>query len=163
VAQQNGVTTPNILREPSFNNLLVNRRVIQDRRLHPTSILSILRFGGRRKTFRREGEGRNQYVDLPSFRTINLTFIIFTLSILDAVFTIIHLKNGAWEVNPLMRQIIQHGLQSVFIVKSPCVGFTVCFLAFHQNFKTSYYGMHVLAAIYIALLPYHLACFILFR
>jgi len=149
--------------KPSFSSTFVNRRVIRDRRLHPTSILSILRFGGRREKFRREGEGRNQYVDRPSFRTIILTFIIFTLSILDAVFTIIHLKNGAWEVNPWMRQIIQHGLQSVFIVKSPCVGFMVCLLALHQNFKTSSYGMHVLAAIYIALLPYHLACFILFR
>jgi len=142
---------------------LVNRRVIRDRRSYPTSFLSTLRFGGRREKFRREGEGPNQYMDRPSFRTVVLTFIIFTLSTLDVVFTISHLENGAWELNPLMRQILQHGFQSVSIIKSLCVGLIACFLAFHQNFKISFYGMHALATIYAALLSYHLGCFIFFR
>ena len=152
-----------MLTSASTSPICVNQRVIRDRRSHPTSFLSTLRFGGRREKFRREGEGRNHYVDRPSFRAILLTFIIFILSTLDAVFTIFHLKNGAWELNPLMRQIIQYGFQSVFIIKSLCVGLVACFLAFHQNFRMSFYGMHVLATIYIALLPYHLACFIFFR
>jgi hypothetical protein len=57
-----------------------SQRVIRDRRSHPTSFKSILKFGGRRKSFRRIGEGLNQYVDWLSFRTIVLTLIIFAFS-----------------------------------------------------------------------------------
>jgi hypothetical protein len=150
--------------EPSVSVPIVNQRVIQDRRSHPTSFLSTLRFGGRRNYFRREGEGRNQYVDRPSLRTVLLTFIILTLSTLDAILTIFHLKNGASELNPLMEQIIQGGFQSIFIIiKSLCVGLLACFLASHQNFKISFYGMHASATIYTALLAYHLKCSHLFQ
>ena len=151
-----------IFMKPSFDTPFLSQRVIRDRRLHPTSFISILKFGGRRKSFRRTEEGRNQYVDWLSFRTIVLTFTIFTFSILDAIFTIGHLKYGGSELNPLMAQIIQSGFQSVFIIKSPCTGLIACFLASHQNFKISFYGMHALATIYIALTGYHLMCSYLF-
>ena len=72
----------NIFMKPSFNTTFVNQRVIQDRRSHPTSFVSTLRFGGRRKKFPRDGEGHNQYVDRPSLRTVVLTFISVALSIL---------------------------------------------------------------------------------
>ena len=149
--------------EASFNTPFLNQRVIQDRRSHPTSLLSTLRFGGRRKSFRRKEEGRNQYVDHPSLHTIVLTLIIFTLSILDAIFTFVHLENGGSELNPLMKQVIQSGFQSVLIIKSLGVGLMGCFLAIHQNFKISFYGMHVSATIYIVLSAYHLACSYLFQ
>ena len=132
----------------------MNQRVIQDRRSRPTSFTSVFRFGGRRKGFRRGGEARNRYVDRPSLRTIVLTFIIFALSTLDAVFTIIHLKNGAFELNPLMELVIQSGFQNMFIIKSLGVGLMGCFLAVHQNFKVSFYSMHVLTAIYSVLVVY---------
>lgn len=136
----------------------LDQRVIQDRRLHPTSFLSTLKLGGRRGGFRRKGEGRNQYVDRPSFRTIVLTVIIVTLSAFDAIFTIFQLKNGASELNPLMGQIIQGGFESLFIsIKSLGIGLIACFLAIHQNFKMSFYGTHLCATIYIVLLAYHLA------
>ena len=144
--------------KPSFNTPFMNQRVIQDRRPHPTSFISTLRFGGRRKSFRRREEGRNQYVDHPSLRTIVLTLIIFTLSTLDAIFTFVQLENGASELNPLMKEIIQSNFQAVLIIKSLGVGLIACFLAIHQNFKISFYGMHVLATTHMGLLAYHLAC-----
>jgi len=153
---------PNILMKSSFNTPFVNQRVIPDRRSHPTSFISTLKFGGRRKGFRRKEEGRNQYVDHPSFRTIVLTLIIFALSTLDAIFTFALLENGASELNPLMKQIIQSGFQSVLIIKSLGVGLMGCFLAVHQNFKISFYGMHVLATIHVVLLIYHFVCSYLF-
>jgi hypothetical protein len=137
--------------------------VIQDRRSHATSFISTLKFGGRRKGFRRKGEGQNRYVDYLSLRTIVLTFIIFTFSTLDAIFTIIHLKSGAFELNPVMERTIQSGFQNMFIIKSVGIGLIACFLAVHQNFKISFYGMHVSATIYIVLLAYHLACIYLFQ
>ena len=152
-----------IFMKPSSDTPFLDQRVIQDRRTHPTSFISTLRFGGRRKSFRRKEEGRNLYVDLPSFRSIVLTFIIFILFTLDACFTFVHLENGASELNPLMEQIIQSGFQSMFIIKSLGIGLIGCFLASHQNFKISFYGMHVSATIYIVLSAYHLACSFLFQ
>jgi hypothetical protein len=102
-------------------------------------------------------------VDLPSLRTVALTLIIFALSILDAVFTITHLENGAFELNPVMDRIIQSGFQNALLIKSLGAGLMACFLAIHQNFKISFYGMRVLAATHIVLLAYHLACAFLFQ
>jgi hypothetical protein len=102
-------------------------------------------------------------VDILSFRAILLTFIIFTLSTLDAGFTIIHLKNGASELNPLMEQIVRSGFQSMIIIKSLGIGLMGCFLAIHQNFKISIYGMHALATICLVLSAYYLACSYLFQ
>jgi hypothetical protein len=139
-------------------NPFIDQRVIEDRRSQPTSFVSTLKFGGRREAFRRKGEGQNRYVDCLSIRTIVLTLLIFTLSTLDALFTLIHLQNGGSELNPLMRQIIQTDFQLALIIKSLGVGSMGCFLAVHQNFKISFYGMYVLTAIYSVLLACHLAC-----
>ncbi len=151
-----------IFMKPSFNPPFLNQRLIQDRRSRPTGFASIFRFCGRRKGFRREGEGRNRYVDRLSLRTVVLTFIIVALSTLDAVFTIMHLKNGAFELNPLMELAIQSGFQNMFIIKSLGVGLMGCFLAVHQNFKISFYGLHISAAIYVNLSAYHLVFSYLF-
>ena len=148
--------------KPSFSTPFLNQRVIPDRRSHPTSFISTLKFGGRRKGFRRIGERKNQYVDRLSFRTIVLTFIIFIFSTLDAFFTFFHLNNGAIELNPLMNQIIQCGFQTTLVIKSLGVGLMACFLASHQNFKISFYGMHALAAVFLVLLGYHLVCVAVF-
>jgi len=140
-------------------NPFIDQRVIEDRRSQPTSLVSILKCGGRRKAFRRKGEGQNRYVDCLSLRTFTLTLLIFTLSTLDAIFTLIFLQNGGSELNPLMRQIIQSSSQSfIIIIKSLGVGLMGCFLAIHQNFRISFYGMHVLTVIYSVLLVNHLVC-----
>jgi hypothetical protein len=97
-------------------------------------------------------------VDHLSFRIIVLTFVIFTFSSLDAIFTFINLENGASELNPLMRQIIRSGFQSTLTIKSMVIGLMAWILASHQNFKISFYSMHVLATIYTVVLAYHLIC-----
>ena len=148
---------------PSVDTPFVNQRVIPDRRSHPTSFMSVFKFCGRRIRFRRKGQGQNQYVDRLSFRTILLTFVIFTFSSLDAVFTLVHLEKGATELNPLIEQIVLSGSMPLVIVKSVGVGLIACFLAIHQNFKISFYGMHFLAAIYTVLFGYHLMCSYLFQ
>jgi len=149
--------------KPSFNTPFMTRRVIQDRRSRPTSFISALRFGGRRKGFRRKEEGQNRYVDRLSLRTVVLTSIILILSILDAIFTFVQIENGASELNPLMMEIIHSNFEAVLIIKSLGVGLMACFLAIHQNFKISFYGMQVLATIHIVLLAYHLACIFLLQ
>ena len=135
--------------DPSFNFPFLDQRVIQDRRSQPASFVSVLRIGGRRKAFRRKGEGQNRYVDCLSLHTSALTLSIFFLSTLDAIFTYVQLENGASELNLLMRQIVQTDIQLTFTIKSLGVGLMACFLAIHQNFKISFYGMHVLTAIHL--------------
>jgi hypothetical protein len=141
-----------------LNHPFIDQRVIEDRRSQPTSLVSTLKLGGRRKAFRRRGEGQNRYVDCLSLRTSALTLLIFILSTLDAFFTLFHLQNGGSELNPFMRLIVQSSFQSFVIIKSLGVGLMGCFLAIHQNFKISLYGMPVLTAIYSVLMAYHLAC-----
>ncbi len=142
--------------EPSFGTPCPNRRVIEDRRSKSMSLFSALKWGGQRKSFRRRGEGQNRYVDRLSVRTFVLTLLIFMLSTLDAFFTIIHLQNGGSELNPLMRQIIQSGFEWFILFKSLGIGVLAWLLAIHQNFRISFYGMHLLTAIYSLLLGYHL-------
>ncbi len=142
--------------KPSLHIPFPDRRAIEDRRSKSMSLLSALKWGGQRKSFRRRGEGQNRYVDRLSFRTFVLTLLIFTLSTLDAFFTIIHLQNGGSELNPLMRQIIQSGFGWFILFKSLGIGVLAWLLAIHQNFSISFYGMHFLTAIYSALLAYHL-------
>jgi hypothetical protein len=102
-------------------------------------------------------------VDCLSLRAFALTLLLFTLSTLDAIFTIIHLKNGAFELNPLMELVIQSGSHSFVIFKSLGIGLLACFLAIHQNFRISLYGLHLSVAIYVGLSAYHLVSSYLFR
>ena len=147
-----------ILMKPSFNIPFPDQRLIQDRRSQPTSLVSVLRLGGRRRAFRRDGEGQNRYVDCLSLRSFILVLLIFSLSTLDAVFTFVQLENGASEINPLMRHLVQADLQLALTIKSLGVGLMAWFLAIHQNSKISFYGMHVLTGIYSVLLVYHIVC-----
>lgn len=132
------------------------RRLILDRRKQPTSFISILRLHGRRKAFRRQGEARAQYVDCPSKRTIILTLLMLTFSILDAWFTVTHLNNGAFELNPIVRLILPMGTGAFLGIKSFGIGAIMAFLAMHQNFKVVWYAMHCLSAIYGIAIGYHL-------
>ncbi len=134
-----------------------DQRVIEDRRSKPTSVVSTLRFGGRRKAFRRRGEDQNRYVDCLSARAFTFALLIIALSTLDAFFTIFHLQDGGAELNPLMKLFIQSGFESFVLMKSFGVAIIACFLAIHENFKISFYGMHLLVGIYSVLLIYHSA------
>jgi hypothetical protein len=97
-------------------------------------------------------------VDCLSLRTFTLTIMIFAFSTLDAIFTHVQLQHGGTELNPFMRPVIQSGFQFFVIIKSLGVGLMGCFLAIHQNFRISFYGMYILAIIYSVLLAYHLMC-----
>src|SRR5262245_24574795 len=67
------------------------RRGGSDRRARPTTLLSALRWKGRRRSFRRAGEGRRGYVDRLAPATVAIALFIVVCSILDALFTLLHL------------------------------------------------------------------------
>jgi len=139
------------------------RRLVTDRRTRPTSLLGSLRFGGRRRGFRREGEERNRYVDQPSKEIVALSLLTVILSVLDALFTLLHLEGGGREVNPIMGLALAAGVSCFLILKVGLTGLGVVFLAIHQNFRLSRIALHGVAMAYSALLAYHSALFIAAR
>jgi hypothetical protein len=139
------------------------RRLLADRRRNPTRIWASLRFGGRRRGFRREGEARNSYVDRPSRDVVALCLITVVLSVLDALFTLLHLEGGGREVNPIMRLAIGGGVSLFLTVKIGLTGFGVLFLAVHEHFRMSRVALHGIALAYSALLAYHSVLYVAAR
>ena len=136
--------------------ICLDRRQLDDRRSRSTSFWGALRLRGRRRRFRRVGEGGNVYVDCLVPRISGLAILVLIGSILDAYLTILHLQRGGREVNPLMVFALQHGY-GVFIgvkIAVTCAGAWV--LAAHQQFLLAWKALHGLAGVYFLLLIYHL-------
>jgi hypothetical protein len=110
----------------------LERRSLADRRTRPTTFVSAIRWHGRRKGFRRAGEGRYAYVDCLAQRIVGLAVLICVGSLLDALLT----------------------LFVVLKLSITCVA--AWFLAAHQQFPLAYRGLHGLALGYGVLLTYHL-------
>ncbi len=77
----------------------LDRRQLPDRRQHPTSLWQAMRWRGRRRGFRRAGEGMNAYVDCVAPRGVALVLMVLIASTLDAWLTIAHLQQGGQEAN----------------------------------------------------------------
>jgi Domain of unknown function (DUF5658) len=136
---------------------ITDRRERPDRRARPTTFWSILRFGGRRKGFRRAGEGYKAYVDCPSQRVVALLFIVLGASVLDALCTLLFLQSGGDEANPLMALVLSHGEMPFVGIKMALTGIGAWFLAVHQYFPAASKGLYMLAVGYMGLLFIHVA------
>ena len=83
-------------------------RTVKDRRRQPTPAISRFTLRGRRKTFRRkEDQERGGYVDRYHSGLLILLTLAVGLTVLDALFTMMILDDGGWEVNPVVRSVIQ--------------------------------------------------------
>jgi len=91
-----------------------SRRIGEDRRLRPTPLLSRYWFVGRRRGGRRADESENIYVDRYTALELFLILGILVLSLLDMVFTLIHLEAGGTEANPLMAWTLAWGGNPAF-------------------------------------------------
>ena len=136
---------------------VTNRRQQADRRMYPTTLWSILCFGGQRKAFRRKGEGNRVYVDCPSPRTLVLLFTVVGASVLDALFTLLFIQDGGHEANPLMAVLINSGEASFVGIKMTLTGLGAWFLAAHEYFPMAFKGLYVLAIGYVGILFIHAA------
>jgi hypothetical protein len=135
----------------------VERRCLADRRARPTSLRSTLRLWGRRKGFRRVGEGGRAYVDCPSPRVVVLVALIFVGSLLDAYLTLLHLQQGGREMNPLMALALARG-PTVFVgIKMGLTSAGMWVLAAHQQFPLAYKALYGVALGYLGLLGVHAA------
>ena len=137
--------------EPSLE-----RRRLADRRTRPTTFMSAIRWKGRRKGFRRAGEGRYAYIDCLARHIGELAVLVCVCSILDALLTLLHLEDGGREANPLMHVALAYGTTLFVVLKFSITCAAAWFLAVHQQFPMAYRGLHGLALGYGMLLAYHL-------
>lgn len=135
------------------------RRGAPDRRRRPTRLVDTLRWRGRRRGFRRVGEGRDRYVDCPSRKVIALSLATVLFSVLDGFFTLLHLQEGGREVNPIMGAVLILGIPTFIAVKTTLTGLGVFFLAIHANFRLGRLALAGVAAGYAVLIGYHLLLF----
>jgi Domain of unknown function (DUF5658) len=131
------------------------RRRQSDRRMHPTTFWSALRYSGRRKGFRRSGEAYRAYVDCPSQDAVLLLSFVLGASVLDALLTLFFIQNGGGEANPFMSFVLSHGPTPFMGVKMASTGLGAWFLVAHQYFPMAYRGLLVLAGSYMGILCMH--------
>jgi Domain of unknown function (DUF5658) len=135
----------------------LERRGLADRRARPTTLVSAMRWQGRRKGFRRAGEGHRAYVDCLAGRIVGLAVLVCVSSVLDALLTLLHLEGGGCEANPLMYMALAYGPALFIALKLSITCVAAWFLAAHQQFPLAYRGLHGLALGYGVILAYHLA------
>lgn len=113
-----------------------DKRILKDRRKRPTPALSRFTLRGRRKTFRRKGDqGRGGYVDRYHPGLLILLTLAIGLTILDALFTMMILDDGGWELNPVVHSAIQIYGDRFWIWKFIIVSAPLTLLCIHSKFK----------------------------
>ncbi len=113
-----------------------DKRNLQDRRKIPTQILSRYTFGGRRKMLRRKADQQGGgYVDCYSASLLFFLVLIVGLNVIDALFTMIILDHGGWEVNPLVRSAMTVYGDHFWVWKFALVSVNVILLCLHSRFR----------------------------
>lgn len=105
-------------------------------------------------------EDEAAYASHISWRIIALVVFIVLGSNADAMFTLVHLRNGAVEANPVMDMALDNGTLVFVVVKAAITSFGVLALAAIRNLRVAYVGLHGIAAAYVGLLAYHICLFV---
>ena len=128
----------------------LNRRMFKERRKQPTPALSRFTFWGRRRTFRRkEDQQRGGYVDRYDSGLLFILTMVVGLNILDAWFTMMILENGGWEVNPVVRSVIELYGDRFWVWKYAIVSVPLVVLCLHSKFRLVIPGILGISAINI--------------
>lgn len=110
-------------------------------------------FGGRRRGGRRREDAL--FVDQHGAGLFFVACGIVTLNVLDAFFTVLFLSHGGREMNPLVDQLLRHGLWPFLAVKSVGIGLCILLLCLVKNFPMARLGLGFLFVAYAALLAWH--------
>jgi hypothetical protein len=116
-------------------------------------------FGGRRRGPRRERERGGSFVDLYSKRLWALLLWVAAMNLADSYFTLVHLQAGGVELNPVADALLRTGRIGFVLSKSVLIGLALVVLCVHKNFVMARIGLVASAAIYTALVIYHLSLF----
>ena len=111
-------------------------RTLKDRRKQPTLAISRFTLWGRRKTFQRKvDQERGGYVDRYHSGLLILLTLAVGLTVLDALFTMMILDDGGWEINPVVRSVIQLYGDRFWVWKFVIVSFPLTLLCLHSKFR----------------------------
>jgi len=106
-----------------------------DRRSHHVKSLFYSLFKRRRVSLRRDDDmQKGLYVDLHEPGLVICGVAILIMSCMDAYFTLLLLPYGAYEVNPLMKLLIDIDFTLFIKTKIAITAFCVVFLIAHKNF-----------------------------
>jgi hypothetical protein len=99
-------------------NTDIERRSGGDRRICKGFFGKPLRFEGKRRSVRRAAD-RRRLVALDRYRPslFVAAMIVLSLSLLDAMLTLMLIDRGAYELNPLMAYYLTHGPRIFLLVK----------------------------------------------
>jgi hypothetical protein len=89
-----------------------------------------------------------------------LTFIV-GLNVLDVLFTMIILDNGGWEINPIVRSVIQVYGDGFWVWKFGIVSVPLILLCLHSKFRmvsTIIFGISVCITIVVLYEIYLMIC-----
>lgn len=145
-----------------------DQRTGKDRRLKPTSPLSLSSLLGSRNTIRRaEDREKHFYVDRYSLRSVVTVFFTILLSVLDAILTFKLVNMGvAIEANPVMNFFLQFGWLPFLGAKYILTGSCLMWCLVHKNYsvwggKFTVKGVIVaVLLLYMLLILYELVLFI---
>jgi hypothetical protein len=130
-----------------------DKRVSQDRRKQATPALSSFTLWGQRMTFRREEDKKKGgYVDRYSSELLFLLIWVVGLNVLDVLFTMMILDNGGWEVNPVVRAVIEVYGDGFLAWKFTIVSVPLILLCLHSKFRrvlTVIFGISVFMTIVV--------------
>jgi hypothetical protein len=134
-----------------------DQRSGKERRKHPTPALSRYTFLGRRATLRRKADHlKGGYVDRYSSALFVLLVLMIGLNILDSLFTMAILDLEGWEVNPIVRSVMQLHGDRFWIWKFVLVSFCLLLLCVHSRFKLIKGVIIFLSSMYLAVVVYQL-------
>lgn len=133
------------------------RRKLPDRRKRSTPVLSRFTFWGRRKILRRkEDQRRGGYVDRYNPSLLFFLLLIVGLNLLDAIFTMMILDYGGWEVNPVVRSAMEVYGDHFWIWKFSIVSVNVILLCLHCKFKYVKKIILGICMVYLAIVLYQI-------
>jgi hypothetical protein len=136
-------------------------RMLKDRRVRPTPLISKFTFLGRRRTFRRKvDQQRGGYIDRYSSELFFFLILIAGLNILDAFFTMMILNAGGWEFNPIVDSVITLYGDKFWVWKFAIVSASLMLLCLHSKFRFVKAVILGITAIYIGIVLRHLSLII---
>ncbi len=143
--------------EPAMMDLVHERRTGIDRRERATGFLSRHWLTGRRRVGRRDGERDNIYVDRYGTWDWVLVGGVLGLSLLDMVFTLIHLNAGGTEANPVMAWALAWGGHGAFkAVKTITTVVGLLVLLVHVRFRRVRTLLSIAFLVYAGVFVFHL-------
>ena len=127
-----------------INSDLREHRTCIDRRKRKIPPLKYLLFGGRRKGIRRKEDENNLSIpDNHSSKILAIAVIILALSIIDGLFSLHLISNGAGEANLFLSYLIELNPYIYFYVKCFLTGISAIILILLRNYRSKIFGIRI--------------------